>query len=96
MKVRDYIKFLMDFNMDAEVVLSTRDTFDDYTEMDISWGGPNSSDGNSNIDAKYIYINNFTTEKKPFKDLPKSEQDRIIDQFRKFLRDKRKHYKYPF
>ena len=96
MKVRDYIKFLMDFNMDAEVVLSTGDTFDDYTEMDISWGGPNSSDGNSKIDAKYIYINNFTTEKKPFKDLPKSKQDRIIDKFRNFLIDKRKHYKYPF
>ena len=57
MKVRDYIKFLMDFNMDAEIVVSTGDTFDDYTEMDISWGGPNSSDGNSKIDAKYIYIN---------------------------------------
>ena len=96
MKVRDYIKFLMDFNMDAEVVLSTGDTFDDHEEMNISWGGPNSSDGNSKIDAEYIYINNFTTEKKEFKDLPKSEQDRIIDQFRKFLRDKRKHYKYPF
>ena len=39
MKVRDYIKFLMDFNMDAEVVVSTGDTFDDYAEMDISWEG---------------------------------------------------------
>ena len=96
MKVRDYIKFLMDFNMDAEVVVSTGDTFDDYTEMDISWGGPNSSDGNSKIDAKYIYINNFTTEKKEFKDLHKSKQNRIIDKFRNFLRDKRKHYKYHF
>lgn len=73
MKVRDYIKFLMDFNMDAEIVVSTGDTFDDYTEMDISWGGPNSSDENSKIDAEYIYINNFTTEKKEFKDLHKSE-----------------------
>ena len=60
------------FNMDAEVVVSTGDTFDDYAEMDISWGGPNSSDGNSKIDAEYIYINNFITEKKEFKYLHKS------------------------
>ena len=96
MKVRDYIKFLMDFNMDAEIVVSTGDTFDDHEEMNISWGGPNSNDGNSKIDAEYIYINNFITEKKEFKDLHKSKQDRIIDKFRKFIIDKRKHYKYHY
>ena len=29
--------------------------------------------------------NTFTTGKKPFKDLPKSEQNRIIDRFRNFI-----------
>ena len=59
MKIRDFVKFLMDFNMDAEIVVSTGDTFDDYEEMDISWGGPHSSDENTKFDAEFIYINNF-------------------------------------
>ena len=45
MKVRNFIKFLMDFDMDAEIVVSTGNTFHDYEEMDISWGGPNYGDG---------------------------------------------------
>ena len=59
MKVRDFVKFLMDFNMDADIVVSTGPTFDDYEEPNISWGGPRSSDGNTKFDAEFIYINNF-------------------------------------
>lgn len=63
MKVRDAVKFLLDFNMDAEIVVSTGDTFDDYEEMNISWGGPNYGDGASKKDAEYIYINNLINNK---------------------------------
>ena len=59
MKVRDVIKFLMDFNMDAEIVVSNGNTFDDYEEMDISWGGCNYGDGSCKKDAEFIYINNL-------------------------------------
>ena len=59
MKVKDFIKFLMDFNMNAEIVVSTGNTFDDHEEMNISWGGTYSSDENTKFDAEFIYINNF-------------------------------------
>lgn len=63
MKVRDFIKFLMDFNMDAEIVVSTGDTFDDIEDLDLGWGGPHSSDGDTKFDAEYIYIDNLTNRK---------------------------------
>lgn len=63
MKVRDLIKFLIDFNMDAEIVVSTGNTFDDYEEMDITFGGPNFCDGSKKSDAEFIYINNLVTDK---------------------------------
>lgn len=59
MKVRDFIKFLIDFDMDAEVVVSNGDTFDDYEEVKLSWGGPNSADGSGKKDADYIWIDNM-------------------------------------
>ena len=59
MKVRDFVKFLMDFNMDADIVVSTGNTFDDIEDLDLSWGGPRSSDGNTKFDAEFIYINNY-------------------------------------
>ena len=59
MKVRNFIKFLMDFDMDAEIVVSTDNTFYDYEEMDISWGGPHYGEGAGKKDAEFIYINNL-------------------------------------
>lgn len=63
MKVRNFIKFLMDFDMNAEIVVSTGDTFDDYEEMDISWGGPNYGEGATKEDAEFIHINNLIDNK---------------------------------
>lgn len=63
MKVRDFIKFLMDFDMNAEIVVYTGDTFDDIEEMNISWGGPNSCDGDTKLDAEYIFIDNLIDNK---------------------------------
>ena len=63
MKVRNFIKFLMDFDMDAEIVVSTGDTYDDIEDLNLSWGGPHSSDGNIKVNAEYIYINNLTNIK---------------------------------
>ena len=59
MKVRNFIKFLMDFDMDAEIVVSTGNTYDDIEDLNLSWGGPNSSDGSTKVNAEYIYINNL-------------------------------------
>ena len=59
MKVRDFVKFLMDFNMDAEIVVSNGSTYDEHEEMDITWGGPNYGDGAGRKDAEFIYINNM-------------------------------------
>ena len=59
MKVRNFIKFLMDFDMDAEIVVSTGDTYDDIEDLNLSWRGPNSSDWNTKVNAEYIYINNL-------------------------------------
>ena len=57
MKNRDLIKKLLDFNMDAEVLVSIGDTFDDVIDIDMSWGGPNSKDGETKEDVEFIYFN---------------------------------------
>lgn len=57
MKNRDLIKKLLDINIDADVVVSIGDTFDDVADFNLSWGGPNSGYGADKKDAKYIYIN---------------------------------------
>ena len=63
MKVRDLVKFLMDFDMDAEVCISTGDTFDDWQDLSLSWGNPDGFDGDTKRDAKYIYVNDDESEK---------------------------------
>ena len=63
MKVRDLVKFLMDFDMDAEVCISTGDTFHDWKDLSLSWGGPYLGEGFDKKDAKYIYVNNCESEK---------------------------------
>ena len=57
MKVRKLIKKLLDSDMDAEVLVSTGDTFDDVSDFALSWGGPNSGDAATISDAKFVYIN---------------------------------------
>ena len=57
MKVKDLISFLLDFNMNSDIVLSVGDTYDDIEDLDLSWGGPNNGDGAEKFDAEYIYIN---------------------------------------
>ena len=64
MKVRDLVKFLMDFDMDAKVVVSVGDTFDDIEDLDLSWGGPNCGEGTTKKDVEYIYINNLMNNEK--------------------------------
>lgn len=56
MKVKNLITKLLDFNMDAEVVVSIGDTFDDISDFNLSWGGPNYSEGASSKNAEFIYI----------------------------------------
>lgn len=62
MKVRDLVKFLMDFNIDAEVCISTGNTFDDWKDLSLSWGNPDACDGDTKRDAKYIYVNDWELE----------------------------------
>lgn len=57
MKVRDLVKFLMDFDMNADILLSTGDTFDDVEDLDIGWGGNHCGKGADKLDATTIYIN---------------------------------------
>ena len=57
MKVEQLVKRLFDFDMSADVLVSTGETFDDVSDFYLSWGGPNSKDGESSKDAKFIYIN---------------------------------------
>lgn len=57
MKVRDLIKKLTGFDDDAEVLVSTGDTFDDVSDFNLSWGGPDSGDGEPKNMAKFVYIN---------------------------------------
>lgn len=57
MKVRELIKNLTEFDMDADVLVSTGNTFDDVSDFSLSWGGPNSGDGETKDMAKFVYIN---------------------------------------
>ena len=56
MKVKDTIKFLLDFDMDAEILMNTGDTFNESEEISFSWGGPHSGDSDEKKDAEFIYI----------------------------------------
>lgn len=57
MKVRDAIKELLEYNLDAELEVSTGDTFDDVSDFSFSYGGPDSGDGELKKDTKHVYIN---------------------------------------
>lgn len=60
MKVRNLVKFLIDFDMDAEFIVSTGPTFNDYEEPKISWSGSDMGDGFDKKEAKFIYIDNIS------------------------------------
>lgn len=65
MKNVDLIKRLLDYNLNAEVLLAFGDTFDDVSDISISYGGPASSDGETKATTKVIYLNikdNINTE----------------------------------
>ena len=57
MKVKSLITQLLKFDMDAEVMVSIGNTFDDVSDFSLSWGGHNSKDGDTSKDAEFIYIN---------------------------------------
>lgn len=57
MKVKSLITQLLKFDMDAEVMVSIGNTFDDVSDFSLSWGGSNSKDGDTSKDAEFIYIN---------------------------------------
>lgn len=71
MKNRNLIIKLLGLNMDAEVVIPTGNTFDDTTDFNVSWGGPNSSDGELGKDVEYIYLN--PSDNVENEDLPETE-----------------------
>ena len=57
MKNKDLIEKLKKLNPEADVVLSTGDTYDDIENFNLSWGGPNYGDGADGMDAEFVYIN---------------------------------------
>ena len=59
MKVRELLGQLVKYNMDADIVVSTGDTFDDISDFDLSYGGPDSGDGETMAQTKHVYINPF-------------------------------------
>lgn len=59
MKVRELLGQLVKYNMDADIVVSTGNTFDDITDFDLSYGGPDSGDGQTKSQTKHVYINPF-------------------------------------
>jgi len=64
MKVRDLVKFLMDFDMNAEVCISTGYTFHDWKDLTLSWGNSNGGgEGDTKKDAAFIYVNDYESEK---------------------------------
>lgn len=57
MKVRELIKKLADRNMDAEVMVSTGDTYNDVSDFCLTWGGPHSTDSEKDHrDEEFVYI----------------------------------------
>ena len=80
MKVRDLIRELIEFNMNAEVVVSTGDTFDDVSDFTLSYGGPDSGDMEQVTDAKYVYIN-FREIERMKEQMDKKEEIKIIEKY---------------
>ena len=56
MKVRDFIKFLLDFDMDTQILVSTGDTYDDLKDFTLTWGGIEMGDGDPKINAEFVNI----------------------------------------
>ena len=59
MKVKELLGLLVKYNMDADIVVSTGDTFDDIADFGLSYGGPDSGDGETKAQTKHVYINPF-------------------------------------
>lgn len=79
MKVRELIKKLADRNMDAEVVVSTGDTYNDVSDFCLSWGGPHSTDSEKDHrDEEFVYIDFFEDirENAALPDVPVDERIR--------------------
>lgn len=57
MKVRALIQQLLEYNMDADIYVSTGDTFDDISDFELTYGGPTSGDGETKEQTKHVYIN---------------------------------------
>lgn len=62
MKNRDLIEKLQRLNPEANVVISTGNTFDDIEDFSLSWGGPNLGEGADGMDAEFVYINPVSTD----------------------------------
>ena len=56
MKNKDLIETLQKLNPEADVVLSTGDTYDDVEDITISWGGRNFGDGATGMNAETVFI----------------------------------------
>ena len=65
--------------MDAEVMVSTGDTYDDVSDFCLSWGGPHSTDSEKDHwDEEFVYIDFFedTRENAALPDVPVDERIR--------------------
>jgi len=62
MKNKVLIEKLQRLNPEADVVISTGDTFDDIEDFSLSWGGPNLGEGADGMDAEFVYINPVSTD----------------------------------
>jgi len=57
MEVRELIRELLEYNMEADIHVSTGDTFDDISDFELTYGGPSSGDGETKKQTKHVYIN---------------------------------------
>lgn len=79
MKVRELIKKLADRNMDAEVMVSTGDTYDDVSDFCLSWGGPHSTDREKDHrNEEFVYIDFMKTPER-MSSCPPGEYEDSVD-----------------
>ena len=57
MKVLELIRELLEYNIEADIYVSTGDTFDDISDFELTYGGPSSGDGETKKQTKHVYIN---------------------------------------
>lgn len=62
MKNKDLIEKLQQLNPEADVVISTGNTFDDIEDFSLSWGGPNLGEGADGMDAEFVYVKPVSTD----------------------------------